>query len=67
LSTLKPPHNNVTILSPTTGKAVKKLVITVAAQKLICPQTRTYPRKAVAIIKSNITTPKDQTRPLGAA
>jgi hypothetical protein len=41
LSTEKPPHNKVTILSPTTGKAVKKLVITVAAQKDICPQTRT--------------------------
>jgi hypothetical protein len=35
LSTLKPPHNNVTILSPIIGKAVKKFVITVAAQKLI--------------------------------
>jgi hypothetical protein len=31
----------VTILSPTIGKAVKKLVITVAAQKLIWPQTKT--------------------------
>jgi hypothetical protein len=35
LSTEKPPHKKVTILSPTIGKAVKKLVITVAAQKLI--------------------------------
>jgi hypothetical protein len=35
LSTEKPPHSKVTILSPTTGKAVKKFVITVAAQKLI--------------------------------
>jgi len=35
LSTENPPHNNVTILSPIIGKAVKKLVITVAAQKLI--------------------------------
>jgi hypothetical protein len=35
LSTLKPPQSKVTILSPTIGKAVKKLVITVAAQKLI--------------------------------
>jgi hypothetical protein len=31
----KPPHNKVTILSPIIGKAVKKFVITVAAQKLI--------------------------------
>jgi hypothetical protein len=35
LSTLKPPHNKVTIFVPIIGKAVKKLVITVAAQKLI--------------------------------
>jgi hypothetical protein len=53
-------------LSPTTGKAVKKFVITVAAQKLICPQTSTYPRKAVAIIRRKIITPKDQTKPRGS-
>tara|TARA_B110001452_G_C15237609_1_gene428500 strand:- start:3361 stop:3510 length:150 start_codon:yes stop_codon:yes gene_type:complete len=47
------------------GKAVKKFVITVAAQKLICPQTSTYPIKAVAIIKIKITTPKVQTKPRG--
>jgi len=41
LSTEKPPHKKVTILSPTIGNAVKKFVITVAAQKLICPQTKT--------------------------
>jgi hypothetical protein len=35
--------------SPIIGTTVKKLVITVAAQKLICPQGKTYPRKAVAI------------------
>jgi hypothetical protein len=35
LSTENPPQSNVTILSPTIGKAVKKFVITVAAQKLI--------------------------------
>jgi hypothetical protein len=52
-------------LSPTIGKAVKKLVITVAAQKLICPQTKTYPRKAVAIIKIRITTPNVHTKPRG--
>jgi hypothetical protein len=46
LSTEKPPHSKVTILSPTMGKAVKKFVITVAAQKLICPQTNTYPKKS---------------------
>jgi len=67
LSTEKPPHKKVTILSPTIGNAVKKFVITVAAQKLICPQTRTYPRNAVAIIKSKITTPNDHTKPRGSA
>tara|TARA_B110001450_G_scaffold207241_1_gene197546 strand:+ start:3579 stop:3731 length:153 start_codon:yes stop_codon:yes gene_type:complete len=49
------------------GKAVKKFVITVAAQKLICPQTRTYPKKAVAIIKSSIITPTHHTKPRGSA
>lgn len=39
------------------GSAEKKLVITVAAQKLICPHTRTYPRKAEAIVAKKITTP----------
>jgi hypothetical protein len=66
LSTEKPPHSKVTILSPTMGKAVKKFVITVAAQKLICPQTNTYPKKAVAIINNKIITPSVQTRPLGS-
>jgi len=65
LSTLKPPHNNVTILSPTIGKAVKKFVITVAAQNDIWPQTSTYPKKAVAIISSKITTPRVHTKPRG--
>jgi hypothetical protein len=35
-----------------TGKAPKIPVITVAPQKLIWPQGRTYPKKAVAIIKA---------------
>ena len=41
LSTENPPHNHVTILSPTNGIAENKLVITVAPQKLICPQGKT--------------------------
>jgi hypothetical protein len=45
---------------------VKKFVITVAAQKLICPQTKTYPKKAVAIISNKITTPRVQTKPRGS-
>jgi hypothetical protein len=52
---------------PIIGNAVKKLVITVAAQKDICPQTRTYPRKAVAIIRIKMITPSVQTKPLGLA
>jgi len=41
LSTEKPPHNQDTILLPTIGKAPRRLVITVAAHKLICPQGKT--------------------------
>jgi hypothetical protein len=65
LSTLKPPHSNVTIFVPTIGKALNKFVITVAPQKLICPQGKTYPIKAVAIIKSKITVPKIHTKARG--
>ena len=41
LSTQKPPHNHSTIEGPATGIAEKRLVITVAPQKLICPQGKT--------------------------
>jgi len=37
------------------------LVITVAAQKDICPQGNTYPKKAVAIDNNKIVTPLNQT------
>jgi len=46
---------------PTTGITVARLVITVAPQKLICPQGNTYPIKAVIIINNIITTPEIQT------
>jgi len=46
--------------SPTNGTAVTRLVITVAPQKLICPQGKTYPIKAVAIINKNIIKPLHQ-------
>ena len=36
-------------------------MITVAPQKDICPQGRTYPRNAVAIVISIRTTPDSQT------
>lgn len=55
--TAKPPQIHSTKVLPQIGIAEKKLVITVAAQKLICPQGRTYPRKAVAIVRINIRTP----------
>jgi hypothetical protein len=45
------------MLSPTKGTAVTKLVITVAPQKLICPQGKTYPINAVAIINKKIIIP----------
>ena len=41
LLTEKPPHNQWTISLPKNGIAENKLVITVAAQKLIWPQGRT--------------------------
>ena len=39
--TLNPPHSQVTMLSPTKGMALKRLVMTVAPQKDICPQGST--------------------------
>jgi hypothetical protein len=43
------------------GIAETKLVITVAPHRDICPQGKTYPIKAVAIITMNKTTPIPQT------
>lgn len=57
----KPPHTQYTSSSPTNGITVIKLVITVAAQKLICPHGKTYPKNAVAINKIYIVTPVNQT------
>lgn len=59
--TLNPPQSHSTKVLPTTGTALTKLVITVAAQKLICPQGRTYPKKAVRIANKKITLPTNQT------
>jgi hypothetical protein len=56
-STEKPPHSHRTISGPTSGIAENKLIITVAAQKLICPHGNTYPKNEVAIINKKITTP----------
>ena len=66
MSTLKPPHNKVTILVPTKGNALKRFVITVAPQNDIWPQGSTYLIKAVAIISKRIITPKIHTKLLGS-
>jgi len=57
LSTANPPHTHWTSIVPKYGIADKRLVITVAAQKDICPQTKTYPMKAAPITKSIIIIP----------
>jgi len=51
----------VTRSFPTIGIAVITPVITVAPQNDICPQGNTYPRKAVAMVISRITTPEIHT------
>jgi len=56
-----PPQIQVTKSIPTKGIADKTPVITVAPQKDICPQGRTYPKNAVAITASMITTPDSHT------
>merc|ERR1719244_411939 len=45
---------------PTYGIAETKFVITVAAQKDICPHTSTYPMKAVSMVTKNKITPTFQ-------
>jgi len=57
LSTAKPPHIHSTKVFPMYGIAENKLVITVAPQNLICPHGRTYPIKAVAIVRIKRITP----------
>lgn len=42
---------------PKQGVAERRLVITVAAQKDICPQTKTYPMKAAPITSNMIKIP----------
>jgi len=42
---------------PKYGIAESKFVMTVAPQKDICPQGKTYPRKADAIVNNKIITP----------
>jgi len=56
-----PPQIQVVKSFPKMGMAEITPVITVAPQKDICPQGKTYPRKAVAIVIKVILTPEDHT------
>ena len=49
LVTPKPLQIHITIEGPQIGITLNKLVITTAAQKLICAHTNTYPIKASII------------------
>lgn len=62
-----PPQIQVTRSFPTSGIADRTPVMTVAPQNDICPQGRTYPRKAVAITDSIISIPDSHTLGLFAA
>jgi len=66
LFTENPPQTQITMWLPITGMAVTIFVITVAPQKLICPQGRVYPKNAIPDIKIKIITPEHQTHCLGA-
>lgn len=55
-----PPHTQLTISCPIKGIVEIKFVITVAPQKDICPQGKTYPKKAVPIVVRKIIIPKNQ-------
>lgn len=60
LSTANPPQTHSTRVFPMYGIAESRLVITVAAQNLIWPQTRTYPRNADIITRIMRITPMFQ-------
>jgi len=60
-----PPQIHTTSLEPTKGIAVKRFVITVEPQKLICPQGRVYPKKAIPAIRIKRIEPVHQTHCLG--
>lgn len=57
LSTENPPQIHSTRFVPMYGIAERRLVITVAPQKDICPHGRTYPMNAVAIVANRRITP----------
>lgn len=52
-----PPQTHCTSSGPAIGIADRRLVITVAPQKDICPHGRTYPKNAVPIVKNKMITP----------
>lgn len=52
-----PPQIHITIRLPIYGIVEIRFVMTVAPQNDICPQGRTYPKKAVAIEIKKIVTP----------
>lgn len=56
-----PPQIQIVSSFPTSGIADSTPVITVAPQNDICPQGRTYPKKAVAIVSSKSKTPEVHT------
>lgn len=59
--TEKFPQSHCMMSLPTYGIADSILVITVAPQKDICPQGRTYPINAAPIVASRIPTPEIHT------
>ena len=63
--TANPPQTSWVRSTPMPGTALSMDVITVAPQRLICPNTRQYPRKAVRIITIRMTTPTVQTMAVG--
>jgi hypothetical protein len=60
LSTANSPQIHCTKSVPTYGIADNKLVINVAPQNDICPQGKTYPMNAAAIVRNKIITPTFQ-------
>lgn len=57
LSTENPPQIHSTRFVPIYGIAERRLVMTVAPQKDICPHGKTYPMNAVAIVANRRITP----------
>ena len=52
-----PPQSQTAVEEPTKGNADSRPMMTEAPQKDICPHGKTYPRKAVAMVRSRMVTP----------